>query len=168
MALLKQDVTSTLSSLPEASRQSVFDTYDSIGQDLHSLLQDWESGRSELIRLLDPVDPANTEPDESIADSGLGVSIAESIDPVRKRDSTGDWGIAFPSSSSPIPDLNDIVENEVLEGTAKGRYRSGLTRAERIEKARKEREDTAERKRIAEEQHRWVGELKDVLGKRKY
>ena len=167
MALLKQDVTSSLSSIPESSRQSVFDTYDSIGQDLHALLNDWQTGRSDLIRLFSPQDAALPETDESVADSGLGVSLAESIDPVKKRDSCGDWGVAFPSVISPSRELEDIFEEDVLEGTAKGKTGTGLTRTERIEKARKEREDLVERKRIAEERGRWVGELKNVLGQRR-
>jgi hypothetical protein len=169
MALLKQDVTASLSSIPESSRQSVFDTYDSIGQDLHSLLNDWQSGRSDLIRLFSSEDTGPPEIEGSIADSGLGVSIAESHEHARKRDSCGDWGVAFPRVSSPPPaELQDISEEEdVLEGMAKGRMGTNLTRAERIEKARKDRDEVAERKRIAEERGRWVGELKNVLVQRK-
>lgn len=167
LAILKQEVSSSLSSIPESSRQSVFDTYDSIGQDLHSLLNDWQSGRDDLIRLFSSEDvPQETE--GSIADSGLGVSVAESFDLVKKRDSCGDWGVAFPRIPSPPPgELEDIFEEAVVEGTAKGRVGMNLTRAERIEKARKERDEIAERKRIAEERGRWVGELKNVLGRRR-
>jgi hypothetical protein len=163
MALLKQDVTLSLSSIPESSRQTVFDTYDSIGQDLHALLNDWQTGRSDLIRLFSSQDAALPEIDESVADSGLGVSVTESVDAVKKRDSCGDWGV---SGISP-PELEGIFEEDVLEGTAKGKIGTGLTRTERIENARKEREDLVERKRIAEERGRWVGELKDVLGQRR-
>ena len=167
MSLLKQDVISSLSELPEASRQSVFDTYDSIGQDLHSLLNDWQSGRSDLISLLHPPPPTETDHDEgSVADSGLGVSIA-STERARKRDSCGDWGVVFsPRVDSSIPEMEGIFEEEILEGTALGRMVRG-TREERIEKVRIERESMAERKRIAEENGRWVGELKDVLGRRR-
>ena len=168
MGLLKQDVASSLSLIPESSRQSVFDTYDSIGQDLHALLNDWQTGRSDLIHLFSPPDAALPETDESVADSGLGVSITDSIDLVRKHDSCGDWGVAFPGVVSPSPvELEDIFAEDVLEGTAKGKSGTGLTRTERIEKARKERDDLAERKRIAEERGRWVGELKNVLGQRR-
>jgi hypothetical protein len=164
MSLLKQDVVSSLSELPEASRQSVFDTYDSIGQDLHSLLNDWQSGRSDLISLLHPPPTENEHDEGSVADSGLGVSIAS--ERARKRDSCGDWGVVFsPRVDTPINEMEEIFEEEVLEGTALGRMVGG-TREDRIEKARMERERTAERKRIAEENGRWVGELKDVLGRR--
>jgi hypothetical protein len=168
MSLLKQDVSSSLQSIPESSQQSVFDTYDSIGQDLHSLLHDWQSGRNDLIRLLSPRNDT-PEPDESIADSGLGVSIAESNDNTRKRDSCGDWGIAFARVSSPAPgELEGISEEtEVLEGTAKGRMGSLLSRSERIEKMRKERDEIAEKRKMVEERGRWMGELKDVLGNRR-
>lgn len=168
MSLLKQDVTTSLTQLPESSRQSVFDTYDSIGQDLHSLLNDWQSGRSDLISLLNPPPPTENDHDEgSIADSGLGVSIA-STDRVRnKRDSCGDWGVAFsPRVDSPVVEMEGICEEEVLEGTALGRSTAG-NREERIERVRREREVVLERKRIAEENTRWVGELKDVLGRRR-
>lgn len=57
---------------------------------------------------------------------------------------------------------------EVLEGMARGRMMGGLlSRGERIEKMRKEREEKEERKKMAEERGRWVGELKDVLGRRR-
>ena len=168
MALLKQDVSSSLQSIPESSQQSVFDTYDSIGQDLHTLLHDWQSGRNDLIRLLSPRNDT-PEPEESIADSGLGVSVAESNDPARKRDSCGDWGIALARVASPTPgDLEGISEEtEVLEGMAKGRMGSLLSRSERIEKIRKEREEIVEKRKMMEERGRWVGELKDVLGRRR-
>jgi len=159
MSLLKQDLSQSLTNMPEQSRQSVFDTYDSIGQDLHSLLNDWQSGRTDLIRLLQP--DLTNEVDESIADSGLGVSLAET-DRRSKRDSCGDWGVAFPSPTT--PELDDIFEEpEVLEGTALGMR---LSRQERIEKSRREREENVERKKMLEERTRWVGELKDVLRKR--
>jgi hypothetical protein len=169
MSLLKQEITTSLSSIPESSRQSVFDTYDSIGQDLHSLLNDWQSGRNDLILLFSHENTLPTEPEESIADSGIGVSINESIvDATKKRDSCGDWGVAIPRIPSPVPpELVEIFEEGVVEGTAKGRIRINLTRAERIENARKERDEIAERKRIAEERGRWVGELKNVLGQRR-
>jgi hypothetical protein len=168
MALLKQDVSSSLQSIPESSQQSVFDTYDSIGQNLHSLLHDWQSGRNDLIRLLSPRNDT-PEPDESIADSGLGVSIAESNDIARKRDSCGDWGIAFARVASPAPGELDGIseETEVLEGMAKGRMGSLLSRSERIEKMRREREEIADKKKMVEERGRWMGELKDVLGQRR-
>jgi hypothetical protein len=167
MALLKQDVTSSLRDIPEQSRQGVFDTYDSIGQDLHSLLEDWQSGRQDLIRLLQPPHPQTPDVDESVADSGLGVSVAETD---RKRDSCGDWGPAFAAASPSIGgELEDIfeeaIEEKVVEGTAMGR--TILGRAERIEKARREREEAGERRRLIEEQGRWVGELKDVISRRR-
>lgn len=175
MSLLKQDVASTLHAIPESSQQSVFDTYDSIGQDLHSLLHDWQSGRNDLIRLLSPQNHDHPEPDESIADSGLGLSIADTNDPgaARKRDSCGDWGIALARVASPTPqgELVGISEEEtveVLEGMARGRMMGGLlSRGERIEKMREEREEKEEKKKMAEERGRWVGELKDVLGRRR-
>lgn len=165
ISLLKQEVTTSLSSIPESSRQSVFDTYDSIGQDLHSLLNDWQSGRNDLIRLFSPPEETTLPENEgSITDSGIGVSIAESNDTIAsKRDSCGDWGVASPVHG----ELEGIFEEDVvLEGTAKGKVGTGLSRTERIEKARKERDETAEKKRIAEERERWVGELKNVLGQR--
>jgi hypothetical protein len=168
MALLKQDVTSSLPLIPESSRQSVFDTYDSIGQDLHALLNDWQTGRNDLIHLFSPPHAALPETDGSVTDSGLGVSITDSVDPVRKHDSCVDWGVAFPGVIPPSPiELDDIFTEDVLEGTAQGKSGTGLTRTERIEKARKEREDMVERKRIAEERGKWVGELKNVLGQRR-
>ena len=88
----------------------------------------------------------------------------------RKRDSCGDWGIGFTGVPSPTQgELDGIteVEMEVLEGMASGRMDGGaLNRSERIERMRKEREERVEKKRIAEERGRWVGELKDVLGRR--
>ena len=182
MSLLKQDVASTLHSIPESSQQSIFDTYDSIGQDLHSLLHDWQSGRNDLIRLLAPPQGHDSpEPDESIADSGLGVSIAESGDGTAgrgKRDSCGDWGIGFVRVGSPVPGQGELegIEEErevvvVLEGVARGRVGGGGagigSRGERIERMRKEREEREEKRRTAEERRRWVGELKDVLGRRR-
>ena len=178
MSLLKHDITSSVKSIPESSRQEVFRTYDSIGQDLHTLFSDWQSGREDLSRLLDPSDletedrrnsfekgsPLETE---SFADSGIGESITESGSTMRKRDSCGDWGIAIPS---PVmsSELDEIVEEEsVVEGIAKGRvFGGGGSRQERIERMKKDREEREERKRVAEERGRWVGELKDVLGKR--
>jgi len=160
MTLLKQELSSSLHTLPEDQRQSVFDTYDSIGQDLHSLISDWQSGRADLVALLSPPGPSPKDDTESTADSGIGISIPET-EP-QKRESCGDWGVSF---SSPISsDLDDINE-AIVEGLAKGR--GGLTRAERIEKARREREELAERKRIAEDRAQWMGELKDVLDKRR-
>lgn len=197
MSLLKQDLSSTLTSIPDTSKQSVFDTYDSIGQDLHSLLQDWQSGRNDLINLLSPSSQGEGQEDgetdgdmvvdsQSVADSGLGISVASNRDDsVRgitsrnKRDSCGDWGVAFPSPRLETPDLEDIFEEppapQVLVGTALGKSRtSGIaggggkeSRGERIERMRKEREELEERKRMREESGRWVGELKDVLGRRK-
>jgi hypothetical protein len=163
MALLKQDLSTSLTDLPEQSRQSAFDIYDSIGQDLHTLLNDWQSGRTDLIHLLAPETP--TEPAESIADSGLGVSVSDTMDYRRKRDSCGDWGVAFPSPTT--PELEDIFEEPVvLEGTALGRVSGKMSRMERIEKARREREEGMERRKMMEERSRWMGELKDVLGRR--
>src|ERR1700738_4791516 len=94
MSLLKQDISTSLTTLPDTSRQGIFDTYDSIGQDIHSLLSDWQSGRTDLIRLIQPEEdiPRGHARTVSIADSGLGVSIAETE---RKRESCGDWGPAF-------------------------------------------------------------------------
>jgi hypothetical protein len=169
LVLLKQDLTSTMSSVSDGSQQSVFDVYDSIGQDLNSLLDDWNSGRNELIHLLNPQSGPNLELErdrETMEDSGLGVSVSETEES-RKRDSCGDWG--FGSIPSPIRgDLQESFEEDVvLEGTAKGRNAStNLTRAQRIEKTRKEREDLAEKKRLTEERRRWLGELKDVLDRR--
>lgn len=169
MALLKQDVTSSLTSIPESSRQNVFDVYDSIGQDLHSLLNDWQSGRTDLIRLFSAREVVPLEKEDSVADSGIGTSVIESSDMARKHDSCGDWGVIFPRPMSPVPtEPQDNFEEDVVEGTAKGRSSLKLTREERILKAKKEREEVEERKRIAQERIRWVGELKDVLGQRRH
>ena len=145
---------------------------------MHTLFSDWKSGREDLSRLLNPqVDADNEEgrsfergsPVEtgSFADSGIGESIIESGSGRSKRDSCGDWGIAIPS---PVmgSELDEIVEEEsVVEGVAKGRvFGGGGSRQERIERMKKDREEREEKKRIAEERGRWVGELKDVLGKR--
>jgi hypothetical protein len=186
MTLLKSDIQNTLSALPESSRPAIFETYDSIGQDLHSLLNDWQSGRVELLRLLPDDDERTTaEIDESIADSGVGTSIPE-YDPWNKRVSCGDWGIFMAATrvASPVlssaegmmgevaEDLAGEEETGVFEGTARGQLlgaQSGggvLSRVERIERARRERDEVLERKRITLERTRWVGELKDVLGRR--
>lgn len=205
MSLLKQDLSSHLSSLPEPSKQSVFETYDSLGQDLHSLLRDWQLGRTDLIHLLSAEESAEGTEDgvrnplqegiagispldgilretvvddiQSIADSGLGISVSSSrgFNSRSKRDSCGDWGVAFPSPRVETPDLENIFEEtemeRVLIGTAMGRNRNsggrGESRDVRIERMRREREEEIERKRVREESGRWVGELKDVLGRRR-
>jgi hypothetical protein len=167
MALLKSDLQSSLPTTPTDSRPQIFETYDSIGQDLHALLADWQSGRADLLRLFEDED------DGSVADSGMGTSIAD-YDPLNKRVSCGDWGIHVPRTQSPVPllspqspDLPEIEEEGVFEGVARGRVQSGvLSRAERIERARREREAEGERKRVVSERGRWVGELKDVLVRR--
>jgi len=173
MALLKSEMTASLTNLPESSRNAIFETYDSIGQDLHVLLTDWSSGRTDLLRLFPTASDEDTLAEEvegSVADSGLGTSVAEMYDPLNKRISCGDWGISIPRVNSPVStgELADIGEETgIYEGTARGRMSSGvLSRAERIERVRREREEAMERKRIAVEQNRWVGELKDVLERR--
>ena len=173
MALLKSEMTASLANLPESSRNTIFETYDSIGQDLHVLLTDWSSGRTDLLRLFPTQSDDDTLADEvegSVTDSGFGTSVAETYDPLNKRISCGDWGINTPRVNSPISadELADIDEEAgIFEGTARGRMNSGvLSRADRIERARREREEALERKRIAVEQNRWVNELKDVLVRR--
>ena len=191
MSLLKQDLSHTVTTLPAPSKQSIFDTYDSIGQDLHSLLQDWQSGRTDLIQLLQENTHEGGEGDTqtegtvveegmSVADSGLGISVASLRDDTlaggrSKRDSCGDWGVAF--ASPRVEEMGDIFEESpqpaVLIGTAVGKHGSrtgggggGTGRTERIERAKREREEVEARKRAREESSRWVGELKDVLGRR--
>lgn len=166
MALLKSDLTTSLPATNPDSRPQIFDTYDSIGQDLHGLLSDWQAGRTDLLRLFDE------EEEGSVADSGVGTSVGE-WDPLNKRLSCGDWGIHVSRVHSPVPSptpndsLPEIEEEAVFEGTARGRVQSGLlSRADRIERARREREGEGERRRVASERGRWVGELKDVLGRR--
>jgi hypothetical protein len=169
MSLLKSDLSSSLPTTNPDSRPQIFETYDSIGQDLHLLLQDWQTGRADLLRLFSDEE----EEGSSVADSGVGTSVGE-WDPLNNRVSCGDWGIHVPRIQSPVPvqspvpgDLPEIEEEAVFEGTARGRVQSGvLSRAERIERARREREVDVERRRVASERGRWVGELKDVLGRR--
>src|SRR5271154_4249158 len=72
MSLLKQDITTSLPTIPEQSQQSIFDTYDSIGQDLHSLLKDWQSGRNELINLVSSTSSSPIEHEESTLVDGEG------------------------------------------------------------------------------------------------
>ena len=68
-------------------------------------------------------------------------------------------------ASPVLGELEGISEEmEVLEGTAKGWMGSLLSRSERIEKMRREREEIAEKRKMVEERGRWMGELKDVLG----
>jgi len=167
MSLLKSELSSSLPAFPPETRHTVFQTYDSIGQDLHSLLSDWQTGRTDLLRLFPPDEPEEEEEAGSVADSGVGTSLPE-FDPLNKRVSCGDWGIHVSRVTSPVPsDLPEIGEEGVIEGTARGRVQSGvLSRAERIERSRREREVEAERRRVAVERTRWVGELKDVLGRR--
>jgi len=174
MFLLKSEIASSLQTLPESSQNSIFETYDSIGQGLHSLMQDWQTGRTDLLRLFPSNNQDTDVPNEdegSIADSGVGTGIPE-YDPLNKRISCGDWGFALACVTSPgpdeLPEIGEETEIRIFERTARGRIASGggLSRQERIEWARREREEGAERKRIAMERTMWVGELKDVLGRR--
>ena len=114
---------------------------------------------------------------QSVADSGVGVSVSSQrggFNSRSKRDSCGDWGVTFGSPRIETPDLENIFEERELEsvliGTALGRDKTGArgeNRHTRIERMKREREEEFERRRIREESGRWVGELKDVLGRRR-
>jgi len=130
--------------------------------------------------LENPLETEDTVVDDiqSITDSGLGNSVSSQrggFNSRSKRDSCGDWGVTFGSPRIETPDLENIFEERELEsvliGTALGRDKSsggkGESREARIERMKREREEEFERRRIREESGRWVGELKDVLGRRR-
>jgi hypothetical protein len=70
MSLLKSELSSSLPTIQPDSRPQIFETYDSIGQDLHVLLEDWQTGREDLLRLF-----AEEEEVCSVADLGVGTSV---------------------------------------------------------------------------------------------
>jgi Mysoin-binding motif of peroxisomes len=179
LSLLTNELASLLPNLPPADTDSLLTSYDSLGNDLHSLLDSWTLGRESLTHRTSS--PGRDFDEGSICDSGLGVSLPDIISEKRKRDSCGDWGLGpqpilheltgiteEPDPSETTSAEDSLAGESVLEGTAVGRltgvsFARGTSRAERIERARREREEGMLRRKVEEERRRWVGELKDVL-----
>ncbi|KTW29258.1 hypothetical protein T552_01213 [Pneumocystis carinii B80] len=163
--------------------------YDSLKDDLKVLMEKWESGRNYLLKICvesDSQTPKDlqsnsqkTEDSNPTFRKSLKLDSNSSIDESRNNKAlseiTNDWEISSPYSqclqSSEETSLS-TNEKEVVFETVSNNSELDIqlqkpTRAERIERIKKEREKHLKIKKDREIGMKVVSELKDVLGKRK-
>ncbi|CAZ84525.1 unnamed protein product [Tuber melanosporum] len=139
--------------------------YDSIGADLHALVNEWEDGRSFLAMSLDRnASSPPSKPPESVGGTTLvGDTPRNSI--LSGSGGTG-WAddAGFGLFSPTTEDRERLSEDEqVFEAVAEPRPRSIMTRDERIRKVQEERVRIAEHKKKTEAGLALQRELQAVL-----
>lgn len=157
--------------------------YDSIGSDLHALMNEWESGRALLVTSIDKQGGDSTGSNRNSLMSPLSpMGWAQSLDGDTPRNS---WGVLSPTGegaeavarlrekmgelseeSNEDGDVDDGKTEMIFEGTAEpkgGKAKSTLTREERIRKVQEERVKLKEDRKKKEEAGNLVKELQSVL-----
>jgi len=139
--------------------------YDSIGADLHALVNEWEDGRSFLAMSLDR---STSSPPSKSSSSVSGTTLVD--DTPRSSILSGGGGTGWADDAglglfSPTTgDREHLSEDEqVFEAVAEPRPRSIMTRDERIRKVQEERVRIAEHKKEAEAGLALQRELQAVL-----
>ncbi|KAL7272079.1 hypothetical protein RUND412_005130 [Rhizina undulata] len=140
--------------------------YDSIGSDLHALVDEWENSRSLLATSLDRQDRANSSSPHSSPDSLSGATLVGDTprNSLLFNKEGVEWadfaGLSF--LSQPAKEI-DLGIEEVFEAIAEPRPRSTLTREERIKKVHEERIGALEQRKKAEAGLELQKELQAVL-----
>lgn len=137
--------------------------YDSIGADIHSLVEEWESSRAALAQSIIKKDNRRS--------LSIGGSTLVGGDTPRTSVYDQSWADSDLLSNATSPPMSEGFpepEKEVFEAVSEpfGRARSSLTREERIRKVQEERIRLAEEKARRESSVNLVKELKDVLDTR--
>lgn len=163
--------------------------YDSLKEDLKVLMEKWESGRNYLLKIYvesDTQSPKSLHSDlQKIQDLNPTFRKTSKLDPDNSIDEsknnkalseiTNDWEISSsysqclqsPEGISSSADEKEVVFETVSNNSELDIQLQKPTRAERIERIKKEREKHLKIKKDREIGMKVVSELKDVLGKRK-
>ena len=138
--------------------------YDGIGEDLRTLVQEWESGRAALTQCPSSEAKRSSQVSEGPRSPVLsldGSTATESGSPSDAlRALNGD---DTPRSSL---ELSSLDNEEVFEAVALPRQRTSLTREERISKMRAERARAASVREAAQAQTNMIRELQSVISLR--
>ncbi|BFZ62189.1 hypothetical protein YB2330_003271 [Saitoella coloradoensis] len=181
MHIVREDSARLLQGNPEPdSQEELLSQYDSIGQDLRSLMADWEKGRPSLTNLfsksslqsptLEPASPSGSMPGLSVSNTTETEEVAPTLRAKRSpRPRPDSWMISVgaPSPLGLYTDDDDDKEKvfEAIAEDPRQKLREGPrpTRAERIEQMKKDREAAEIQKKDREVGKNVVLELKDVL-----
>lgn len=140
--------------------------YDSIGSDIHALVDEWENSRSAIAACVEQRDTKRNSLKSSLSLGGTTLA----GDTPRNSLYGKEWDNESPDFGSPsmvpLPDSDE--EKEVYEGEAlpQIRLRSTLTREERIRKVQEERLRIADEREKAMASGLMIQELKNVLDTR--
>lgn len=139
--------------------------YDSIGSDLHALVNEWEDGRSFLAMNLDRNSPQTKSPESPSGTTLSGETPRNSM--TFSKDGRGaGWadavGLGLLSLATENNEHDSEVE-EVYEAVSEPRPRSMMTREERIIRVQEERTRALDQKRRSEAGMALQKELQSVL-----
>jgi hypothetical protein len=136
--------------------------YDSIGSDIHALVDEWENSRSTLAACVEQRDTKRNSLKSSLSLGGTTLA----GDTPRNSVNWDNESPSFSPSMVPLPDSDE--EKEVYEAVSLPpvRERSKLTREERIRKVQEERLRLADEREKAMASGLMIKELKSVLDTR--
>ena len=137
--------------------------YDSIGNDLRMLMQEWESGRATLASHIDKTGRRLSQlsgDSRSPAVSLDGSTVVEGSPADALRALNGE------DTLHPSTDLNALEEEEVFEAVATPVPRSTLTREERIAKMKEDRAKASLAREKAQANTHMMRELESVISLR--
>jgi len=177
MQILREESTKSLEDSDDFAElgQSLLSQYDSIGADLKSLVQAWESGRTNLALNLERHEQRMSQASSSLRSPTAslgGITVVDEIagggspsDALRALEGHIRQGSSM-SSASPTASAESNSDEEIFEAIAIPRQRTTLTREERIAKLQEDRVRQAAARERREAGMSMIRELESVMKQR--
>lgn len=174
MQILREESTKSLEESDDFIElgQSLLSQYDSIGADLKSLVQAWESGRSNLALNLERHEKRISQASSSLRSPTSSLGGLTSVDETARGGSPSDALRALEghsrqgsnmSSPSPPASAESNSDEEIFEAIAIPRQRTTMTREERIAKMQEDRVRQAAARERREAGMSMIRELESVM-----
>lgn len=177
MQILREESTKSLEDSDDFAElgQSLLSQYDSIGADLKSLVQAWESGRTNLALNIERHEQRMSQASSSLRSPTISLGGVTAVDEIAGVGSPSDALRALEghirqgssmSSASPTASAESNSDEEIFEAIAIPRQRTTLTREERIAKMQEDRMRQASARERREAGMSMIRELESVMKQR--
>ena len=177
MQILREESTKSLEDSDDFAElgQSLLSQYDSIGADLKSLVQAWESGRTSLAMNIERHEQRMSQASSNLRSPTMSLGGFTAVDESTGPGSPSDALRALEghirqgssvSSASPTASAESNSDEEIFEAIAIPRQRTTLTREERIAKMQEDRLRQAATRERRETGMSMIRELESVMKQR--